>query len=230
VRQFKENKLLPVLIQSLVLATSGLLSVGSITLVILLLISDRGWHNGLGYALGYTSAYTVIGVSVVVLGYRTTANNAGEPSLFLPILLIVLGTLLLLLALRNWRKPASEDKEEPRFFSIVDNITPLKAFGFGALISVVNFKNLALFVTALSVVVLSDLVITEKIIITFLVVLVFCLSVIIPVVIYILFPIRANDLLDRFRQFLNQHSRTIGIWAPLIFGLLLLLKGISDLL
>ena len=222
--------MLPVLIQSLLLASSGLLSVGSITLVILLLLSDRGWRNGLGYALGYTSAYTLIGVSAVVFGYRTAENNTGEPSLFLPILLMVLGTLLLWLALRNWRKPVSENQEEPRFFSIVDKITPLKAFGFGAMISVVNFKNLALFLTALSVVILSDLFLAEKIIITLLVVLVFCLSVIIPVVIYISFPKRAKDLLNSIRQFLNRHSRPIGIWAPLVFGLLLLIKGITDLL
>ena len=155
--------MLPVLIQALVLASAGLLSVGSITLVILLLLSDRGWRNGLGYALGYASAYTLIGVSAVVLGYRSIGNKAEEPSLFLPIVLMVLGTLLLWLGLRNWRKPASEIKEEPRFFSIVDKITPPKAFGFGAMVSVVNFKNLALFLTALSVVILSDLLITEKI-------------------------------------------------------------------
>lgn len=222
--------MLPVLVQSLLLASSGLLSVGSITLVILLLLSDRGWRNGLSYALGYTSAYTLIGISTVVLGYRATGNEAGEPSLFQPILLMVLGILLLWLALRNWRKPVSENQEEPLFFSVVDRITPLKAFGFGALISVVNFKNLTLFLTALSVVVMSDLFITEKICITLLVVLVFCLSVIIPVVIYIAFPKRAKDLLDSIRQFLNRHSRPIGIWAPLVFGLLLLIKCITDLL
>jgi threonine/homoserine/homoserine lactone efflux protein len=222
--------LLPVLIQALILAFSGLLSPGSITLVILLLISDRSWHNGLGYALGYTSAYTLIGISVVVLGYRTTENNAGEPSLFLPVLLIVLGSLLLLLALRNWRKPISEDKEEPRFFSIVDKITPMKAFGLGALVSVVNFKNLALYLTALSVVILSDLVISERLFITVLVALVFCLSVIIPVLIYIAFPKRARDLLNGLRLFLNRNSRPIGIWAPFAFGLLLFIKGVTDLL
>jgi threonine/homoserine/homoserine lactone efflux protein len=222
--------LLPVLIQALILAFSGLLSPGSITLVIMLLISDRGWHNGLGYALGYTSAYTLIGISVVVLGYRTTENNAGEPSLFLPILLMVLGTLLVLLALRNWRKPVSEDNEEPRFFSIIDKITPIKAFGLGALVSVVNFKNLALYLTALSVVILSDLAIIERLFITILVALVFCLSVIIPVVIYIAFPKRAKELLNGLRLFLNRNSRPIGIWAPFVFGLLLLLKGVTDLL
>ncbi len=223
--------MLRVLFQSLLLASSGLLSVGSITLVILLLLSDRGWHNGLGYTLGYTSAYAVIGVSAVLLGYRTTKGNVEAGSGFLlPILLMILGMLLLWLSLRNWRKPISDANEEPRFFSIVDKITPLKAFGFGAMISVINFKNLALFLTALSVVIVSDLILTEKIVTTLLVVLVFCLSVIIPIIIYLVFPKRAKELLNGIRQFLNRNSRPIGIWAPFAFGLLLLFKGITDLL
>ena len=222
--------MLPVLFQALILATAGLISVGSMTIVILLLISERGWHNGLGYALGYISGYTLIGISAVVLGYQATASKTEEPGLFLPILLIALGTLLLWLVLRSWRKPVSDEKEEPRFFSIIDKITPLKALGFGAMVSLVNFKNMALFLTALSVVILSSLLITQKIVITLLVVLVFCQSVIIPVIIYISFPRRARAILNSIKQFLNRHSRTIGIWAPLVFGLLFLWKGISELL
>jgi threonine/homoserine/homoserine lactone efflux protein len=222
--------LFPVLLQSLLLAFSGLLSFGSITLVILLLMSDRGWRNGLGYALGYTSSYTLIGISAVLFGYRTAENNPGEPGLFLPILLVILGFLLLLLALRNWRKPVSDEQEEPRFFSILDKITPVKAFGFGALIAVINFKNLALFLTSMSVVILSNLLITEKIFITLLVVLVFCLAVIIPVAIYIVFPRGAKDILNSIKQLINRYSRPIGIWVPLIFGLILLARGFSELL
>lgn len=219
----------PVLAQSLLLASSGLLSIGSITLVILLLLTDRGWRNGLGYALGYISAYSLIGVTVILLGYRVAEKSADEPGLFFPILMLVFGTLLLSLAYRNWRKPVSEKQEEPRFFSIVDKITPTKAFGFGALVSVINFKNLALFLTATSVVVLSELPITQKIITSLLVVLVFCLSVIIPVVIYLSFPKRAKEILDAIKKFLNRKSRPIGIVAPLIFGIILLTKGLLDL-
>jgi len=222
--------LIAVLIQSLLLASSGLISVGSITLVILLLLSDRGWRNGLGYTLGYISGYSLIGVSVILLGYKAAEKSTNKPSLFLPILLLTLGTLLLLLAYRNWRKPISEKQGEPRFFSIVDKITPPKAFGFGAMVTVINFKNLALFLTSLSVVVLSNLYIAEKIIITLLVVLVFCLSVIVPVVIYFGFPKQAKDVLNSIKQFLNRHSRPIGIWAPVVFGIILFIKGITELL
>jgi len=228
--RFKEKLVFPVLLQSLLLATSGLLSVGSITLVILLLLSERGWRNGLGYALGYISAYSLIGVSVVLLGYQSAKKSYSEPGIVLPIILIILGTLLLGLAMRNWRKPVSDKKEEPRFFSIVDKITPPKAFSFGALVSIINFKNLALFLTASSVVVISDLLIIEKIVIALLVAFVFCLSVIIPVAIYLIFPRRAKEFLDGIKDFLNRNSRSIGIYAPLFFGLIILLKGISDLL
>ena len=222
--------MLAVLIQSLLLASSGLISVGSITLVILLLLSDRGWRNGLGYALGYISGYSLIGISVVLLGYEAAEKSANGPSLFLPIMLLALGTLLLSLGFRNWRKPVSESQGEPRFFSIVDKITPPKAFGFGAMVSVINFKNLALFLTSLSVVVISNLTIAEKIIITLLVVAVFCLSVIIPVVIYLVFPRRAKEVLNSIKQFLNLRSRPIGIWAPFVFGIILFIKGITELL
>jgi threonine/homoserine/homoserine lactone efflux protein len=184
----------------------------------------------LGYALGYFSAYTTIGISVVILGYQTTENSDREPSRLFPILLLFFAALLLWMAFRNWRKPAAEKQEEPRFFSIVDKMTPLKSSGFGALVSVINFKNLALFLTALSVVVISELPLAPKITISLLVALVFCLSVIVPVGIYLAFPKSAKETLGGIKDFLNRNSRSIGIYAPLLFGLIFLLKGISDLL
>jgi len=196
----------------------------------LLLISDRGWRNGLGYTLGYFSAYTTIGTSVVTLGYRAAENNTQEPSRLFPALLLFFGGLLLWMAFRNWRKSAAEKQDEPRFFSIVDKMTPLKSFGFGALVSVINFKNLALFLTSLSIVIVSELPIAQKITITLLVALVFCLSVIIPVGIYLLFPKGAKETLGGIKDFLNRNGRKIGIYAPLLFGIIFLLKGISDLL
>ncbi len=219
-----------ILFQALLLAASGLLSIGSITLVILLLISDRGWRNGLGYALGYTGAYTLIGVAAVTLGYRATENGNAEPNTIFPIVMVALGALLLWIAGRNRRKPPSNGKKQPRLFAMVDKITPLKAFGLGALVSVINFKNLALFLSAISVIVLSNLPLTQKATVAVLVALVFCLSVIIPVTIYIFAPRRAVTVLGTFKETLERHSRPIGIWLPLIFGSIFIAKGLTELL
>lgn len=219
-----------VLLEALLLALSGLISIGSITIVIILLLSERGWHNGLGYALGYTSAYALIGIMAITLGNQFVGINPREVSLLQPILFLILGIVFILLALRNLKNPIKEINTNHRFTTILDTITPLKAVGFGAIISVVNFKNLTLFLSAISIVIISKLAIIEKIIITFPVVLVFCLSVIIPVLIYIAFPKRSKNILSSFKKFLMDHNRPIGIWVPIVFGFLLLVKGLTDLL
>jgi hypothetical protein len=59
---------------------------------------------------------------------------------------------------------------------------------------------------------------------------VFCLSVIIPVFIYVVFPQRANKVLSGIKQTLETHSRPIGIWLPLIFGCTFLIRGVTLLL
>ena len=200
------SALLTVLIQSLILASGGIVSIGSIMIVILLLISDKGWRNGLGYMLGYVSAYTVIGISVVVLSYNYTTSEtpSDNPNLMMPILLILMGCLLLWLTQRNWRKePTTEESKSPRLFAILDKITPIRAFLFGAVVSTINIKNLAIFLSAVSVLLVSDLVLSSKIVIVLLDVLVFCASVIVPVAIYLLFPATAEERLTSLKHTLE---------------------------
>ncbi len=219
--------MITILIQSILLASSGILSFGSITLVILLLISERGWKNGLAYMLGYYISYSMLGVAVIFAGYQVGGDSIQGQGIALSIIMMVLGTLLLYLAFRNWRKPINESNSRPKFFSIIDQITPAKALGFGALVTVINFKNMALFISALSVVIFSNLQVNEKIIVTLSVAFVFCLSVIIPVFIYVVFPQRANKVLSSIKQTLETHTRPIGIWLPLIFGCVFLIRGVT---
>ncbi len=222
--------MLQVLVQTLILASSGLLSVGSITLVILLLLSGRGWQKGLAYALGYTGSYCITGVSAVLLGYRKFRPEGGGAYTAVSVLLLLLGLLLLWIAFRNSRKPVSGKQDPPRFFSFVDNLSPLKALGFGSVVSLINFKNLALYLTALSGVVLSGLPVRQKIVIALAAAVTFCLSVLIPVGIYLLFPKHAGIVLDKLKNTIQNRSREISIFAPVIFAAIFILKGITQLL
>ena len=219
--------MLTVLVQSVALASVGLFSPGSITMVILLLMSGKGWRNGVGYALGYVSMYTLIGATAILLGVGSAETASDEQSLTTSIVLTILGLLLLTLGLRSWRKPPSENSTGSRFSTILDKITPIRAFGFGSLVSIINFKNLAIFLTSLSILLVSDLAIPTKLIILIPLVLVFCMSVIMPILIYVAFPTRANEYLTRIKQTIEKYSRPIGIWLPIIFGALLLLRGLQ---
>lgn len=77
---------------------------------------------------------------------------------------------------------------------------------------------------------LSNLVLAEKLIGAVLVSLVFCLSVILPVLIRVVFPRRSQAVLTWTRHALEAHRRGIGIWVPLVFGVVFLSRGIGGLL
>ena len=147
-----------------------------------------------------------------------------------PVFLVIFGSVLIWLAIHNWMKPVQNEKKENRFFAMVDKITPVKAFTFGLVVTVINVKNLALFLSALSLIVQSGLPITDKLFIMVISVFVFCLSVIIPLGIYILFPHHRNDLLNGIRNRLEHYSRPISIWIPITFGSILLVMGVSSFL
>ena len=221
-----------VLIQSLILATGGLFSVGAIILVILLLISARGWINGLAYVLGYWGTYTVFALAMVLGGFTASDSRGSEPGVVLSVLFLVLCILMFVITAWYWLKPAEETRASvtSRLLALVDNATPLRTFAVGVLFPVTNFRNLAILLAAVSVTHLSGLALVSRIAIAVAVTFVFCLSVILPVLIYVLFPRRAKALLVRTKQVLEKYSRPIGIWVPLVFGVVFMLRGIRGLL
>lgn len=174
--------------------------------------------------------YTLIGVSLIFLGYSASENNSGGSANIYSYLFIDLGLLLLWVTQRNFRQPQTDNNEPSRLIAFVDRFTAPKAFAFGAAVTVINFKNLAIFLSAVSVPLLSNLSILEKMITVIVVVLVFCASVLVPILIYFAFPKQANEKLNWLKQRLESHSRPIGIWVPLIFGLLFLFRGITGLI
>lgn len=221
-----------VLLQALAVASIGVIAPGSITAVILLLMSDRGWRNGLAFASGYVVMYSLIGAGVLMLGVGSAENTPSQQSPTASYILIGLGIVLLALTIRNWRKkaePQLDTKQPSRFAKLLDGITPLKAFGLAAVVSVVNVKNLAIFLSAVSVLLFSNLLLTTKLTMLIPLVFVFCTSVITPVAIYLLFPEHANDTLNRIKDAISHHSRTLGIAVTLILGCLLLYRGLTGL-
>ncbi len=220
---------LPVIVESLILASAGLLSVGSITIVILLLMSERGWLSGLAYMTGYLSAYSVIGAAAVLVGYQTAESSSSAAEITSSVVLLLLAALLLWMAQRNWRRRRMPLEQRPRLFTLVDQMTPVKALALGAAVTVVNVKNLAIFLSAVSVVIVSGLAVSVKLLIAGLDAVVFSAAVVIPVLVYLSSPDRARERLGRIQQALQEHRRPIGIWVPVVFGTLFLVQGLRGL-
>lgn len=222
--------MLAVTLQSVVLAAGGLLSPGSITIVILLLMSTRGGSKGLAYVLGYLGAYALIGLGAVAAGHEAAADPSGGLAVASSIVFAVLGTLLLWIAVRSWRRRAVAADGLPRFLAFVDQVTPVKALALGAAVTVLNVKNLAIYLSAVSVALVSDLPLSGKLVIAVLDALVFCAAVVAPLVIYAAAPTAARARLSRIQAALAKHGRAIRIWVPAIFGVLFLVQAMRGLL
>ena len=219
----------PIIIQSMILASSGLFSFGSMTLVIIMLISGKDQLNGLFYAIGYFIGYLVIGLFLIAFGYNAQGGSNSSFNNVFYFSLIVLGLLLLFIGIHNKRKKKTENNNESKLFKILENITPKKAFGFGMLVTVINVKNLALYLSAQSGIILSDMPIQDKLVGSILVVTIFCSSVIIPIIIFLLFPNRRTVMLNKIRSFLNENSRPISIYFPITFGVIFEIIGFMNL-
>lgn len=227
------STMLPTFLQSLALASAGLIAPGSITLVILLLMSNKGWLNGLSFMIGYIASYSLIGVVVLALEIGFAPNRGGPPTPTAALAMTVLGVVLLVLSISNWRtRPAApgEHAQPSVFMQLVGEITPVKSFIIAAGFSVVNLKNFVTFIAAASVLGLSPIRLPVKLTLLIPVVLLFCTSVIIPVVIYRAFPERATEVLGSIKDWMARYGRPLLIAILLLLSFFFLSRGVGGIM
>lgn len=111
---------------------------------ILMLLSPKARVTSVGFLLGW-----VIGIVVAVVVFTLLSSilpeedpNASKP--IQGIIQLLLGALLLLLAIKQWRgRPRGDETPElPKWMQAIDKVTFPVAFGLGFLLSALNPKNL----------------------------------------------------------------------------------------
>ena len=214
------------LLQAYLLAIGGALSVVPILIVILLLGTKDGFHKALNYVLGYTGVFLVIGLVVLSLSQGIDPES-GEASAVVSTIYLVLGVLFLIMAAKNIFKHPDPDAPPPKWITGLSKISPAKSFGIGAALAGLNIKNVAIYISALSIIILADQDQLTSFILFLLLVLVFCSTVIIPVVIYKTMPEKSRGMLFSMQKWLEKNNRTISIALLLIFGLIFLKKGLQ---
>ena len=112
---------------------------------ILMLFTPKARVNGPAFLVGWVAG-VAIATTVVMLVSGTsgaTDDTASGPTLADAVILL-LGVGAILLGFRQWRgRPkAGETAAMPAWMSAIDAFTPVKALGFGFLLSALNPKNL----------------------------------------------------------------------------------------
>jgi threonine/homoserine/homoserine lactone efflux protein len=188
--------------------------------VVLVLGSDRGTAKGAAFVLTWCIGLSAIGGIVLVLGGAADANDEGEPATWVNVLLLGLGLLLLVAAVRQWRgRPSGgEEAPTPGWMRTIDEFTIAKAAGAGFALSAVNPKNLLLTAAAAAEIAEVGLSAGRQVALLLGFVLVASAGVLTPLVLALALGDRSRELLEGLRAWLARHN-------AVIMGLLFLLIG-----
>jgi hypothetical protein len=203
-----------------------------IILVLLILQSSNGLVKAVAFVAGITTIRLLQGITFgAVFGIEKVAEEATSGlTPVVSILLIVVGILLLIAAIKMLCEEADPDAPPSKWLALIDSTSPLKVFGLGGLLTLVATKMWVFTLSAIGVIRQSDLSQAESMT-TFLIYVGGAESLmILPLLIYAIAPRRSTTILRPATTWLKKYNRPITIAVSLIFGSLFLWKGISGLL
>jgi threonine/homoserine/homoserine lactone efflux protein len=199
--------------------------------VVLMLGTPRGRVNGPMFLLGWVLGLAVVGTIVLVAASGASANDAGEPATWVDWLKLGLGVLLLLVAVRQWRRrpDAGEAGALPKWMQTIDKFTPARALAIAVALSGINPKNLLLTVGAAAAIAQTGVDAGEQAIALAVFILVGTLGPALPVAIYFALGARAKHVLDDLKLWLAANNVAIMAVLCLVIAAKLIEDAISGL-
>jgi Sap, sulfolipid-1-addressing protein len=186
-----------------------------LTAFILVLASKGGVRKGAGFIFGWlVSLAVVVSVTLLVTGNKPPKPNTA-PSLGALAVKILIGVVLLIVALRQWRRMGrpKKPKKTPKWQTSIDNMSPWFAMGLGPLV-----QPWGLVAAGVAVITEAKLTSWESYIALFL----FC---VISVITYLAMevyagfrPEKAQALLTRTRAWIDTHTDQVIIVVSLVLG------------
>jgi threonine/homoserine/homoserine lactone efflux protein len=217
--------------QVLSLGVGVALSPVPIIAVVLMLSTRRARVNGPMFVLGWIVGLGVVGTIVLVAAGGADASGDAEPATWVGVLEIVLGLLLALVAVRQWRgRPrAGEEAGLPKWMRTIDTFTPGRSAGIAVALSAINPKNLLLTVGAAAAIAQTGAETGEQAVALAVFVLVGTLGPGAPVAIYFALGDRARSMLEGLKGWMGAHNAAIMAVLCLVIGAKLIGDGISGL-
>jgi len=198
---------------------------------LLLLRSEGGVAKAAAFAAG---AMTVRVLQGILFGFvfdaAASASGDGGSKLITSTLLLVVGILLLITTVRTWRKEDDPDAPPPKWMATLGGLSPLKAFGIGALLMGISIKQWVFTLSAIAVVDEAQLGLAGSILGYLVFVLAAQSLVLAPTIGSAVAPTRSARMLEVLQVRLERHSRMITTAVSSIFGVWFLWKGITGLL
>jgi hypothetical protein len=212
------------------LAVAIAISITTMITTVLMLLSPKAKSRTVGLLVG-----CVVGVGGAVALFALLAGllptqDSGESSLVAAVINMVVGVLLVVLALRQWRgRHARGERALPKWMAEVDSMMPSKALVLGLLLSAVVPKNLLLALSAGVIVGEAGLSVGEASVVIVVFTAIATSTVAVPVVAHLVAPARMRGPFERLREWLVENNVTIMVVLLLLIGVVMIGNGIASL-
>jgi threonine/homoserine/homoserine lactone efflux protein len=214
------------------LAVGVAISPVPIIAVILMLLAPKAGGTSAGFLAGWVVGIVATTTVFLLLAGTLDLGSSGEPSAAASWVKLVLGALLLLLAVQQWRSRPAPGSEPalPKWMTAIDGFTAGKATGLGLALSAVNPKNLLMCIAAGSTIAGGSLSAGGDVAAVAVFTLLAASTVTVPVVAYAVGRKRMAGPLESLRGWLTAHDVAVMATLLLVIGVVLVGKGLGGLL
>jgi threonine/homoserine/homoserine lactone efflux protein len=197
--------------------------------VVLMLGTPRGRANGPAFVGGWVVGLTGIGAVILLVSSGADASQNGQPADWVNVLKLVLGVLLLLVAVRQWRsRPAAGiEPPMPKWMKTIGGFNAGRAAALGLALAVLNPKNLLLTVSAAAAIAQTGASTGSQAVALGVFVLIGTVSTGGPVVFYFAMGDRSQRTLGALQSWMAQHNTAIMAVLCLVIGAKLIGDAIS---
>ena len=214
------------------LAVAIAISVTTIITTVLMLLSPEAKSRTVGLLVGcVVGVGGAVALFAVLPSLLPTQGPSGSSLEKAAVIKIVIGVLLVVLALKQWReRPARGDRVElPKWMAGVDSIRPGKALLLGVLLSAVVPKNLLLAVSAGLILGEARLSVGQASVVIVGFTAIATSTVAAPVVANVVAPSRMRGPFERLREWLVKNNVAIMVMVLLVIGIVMIGNGIASL-
>jgi threonine/homoserine/homoserine lactone efflux protein len=191
----------------------------SIMVMISLMLTKSPVRNALAFLAGFTLVLVAMGVLSVFVFHAGTAHKTGTVDGWIDIGFGVLCLAVIPFSILRKEKPEQEKQSAKPF-------TARKSFVVGLGTMMVNASTIVIYLSATHLIAAAKLSAAQDVIALVVLTLVTLVTVIIPILIYAIFPGKAEKVLNALKGWLARHRKVIGVTILLIIGAYLLVKGI----
>jgi Sap, sulfolipid-1-addressing protein len=217
--------------QSLPLAVGVAVSPIPIIAVVVLLTSSRARSLGPAFVLGWLLGLVVVGAIVLAAIGPSGAGGSGQRTRWVSWVMIVLGVLLLVDAVRRVRRRTGGGEEPPlpAWMGAIDRLKPAGVLAGGVVLGGVRPKSFLLAVGGAAAIAQTGIAGGQQAIAYAVFAVIATIGVAAPVVIYFAMGTRSAELLGRLRGWMRRNNAVILAVVLLVIGVTLIGDGIGGL-